>query len=65
MKNVTKAFEREDGYIEYLAVVGKEAYSIEEWKGTFTVYEWFRDNEFKTLEDAVLAIKDYRKKKGD
>jgi hypothetical protein len=64
MKNVTKVFEREDGYAEYTAVVWGKEHLIEEWNNTFTIHEWLRDNEFQTLEDAIAAIKYWEKPKG-
>ena len=45
-------FEREDGYKE----ISYKCHTINYWEGTYLVLNWFRDNEFKTLEKAKIAI---------
>jgi hypothetical protein len=61
MKNVTKVFEREDGFAEYAFACRGKSYHIEEWSGTFTTFEDDGEQhiyceESDTLEEAIAKI---------
>lgn len=58
MKNLAKTFEREDGYTEYTyTMFGNEKWTISELDGVFTVEDWFRDNIFSSMEQAISEIR--------
>ncbi len=62
-KRVYLIYEREDGYKQWVVRFGRTMFDIEEWKGTFTVDNWFTDNEYNSLAAAVSAIKEYERVK--
>lgn len=58
MKNLQKTLEREDGYTEYAyTLFGIKTFTISEFNGVFEVVDWFRDNKYSSLNEAMSQIR--------